>query len=243
MPSTDPSDTRADVRDRIVAAASAMLTADGPVAVTTRAVAQAAGVQPPTIYRLFGDKDGLLEAVAEHVMAEFVARKATEVASTAGEVDPVDDLRHGWRRQVEFGLAHPALHHLFSDPDRVSGSEAARQGRRILAERVRRVAATGRLRVDESRAADMLTASSIGVIRVLLATPGRTLDDPLVEHAYDALAREILIDAPSTSDAVLTTTTAFRSVVPYLDELSDAERTLLCDWLDRVVDGRASSHS
>ncbi|WP_338419811.1 TetR family transcriptional regulator [Streptomyces klenkii] len=32
---------------------------------TTRAVAAAAGVQAPAIYRLFGDKDGLLEAVAE----------------------------------------------------------------------------------------------------------------------------------------------------------------------------------
>ena len=45
-------------------------------AVTTRAVADAAGVQAPTLYRLFGDKDGLMEAVAEHVMAAFVHAKA-----------------------------------------------------------------------------------------------------------------------------------------------------------------------
>jgi AcrR family transcriptional regulator len=33
----------------------------------------AAGVQPPAIYRFFGDKDGLLEAVAEHGYATFIA--------------------------------------------------------------------------------------------------------------------------------------------------------------------------
>jgi AcrR family transcriptional regulator len=36
----------------------------GRRAVTTRAVAAGAGVQAPTIYRLFGDKDGLLDALA-----------------------------------------------------------------------------------------------------------------------------------------------------------------------------------
>jgi AcrR family transcriptional regulator len=43
--------------------------------VTTRSVALAAGVQPPTIYRLFGDKDGLLDAVAEHGFAHYAANK------------------------------------------------------------------------------------------------------------------------------------------------------------------------
>ena len=58
-----------DVRDRIVDAASALLASGGPSAVTTRAVAADAGVQAPTIYRQFGDKDGLLQAVAERAPA------------------------------------------------------------------------------------------------------------------------------------------------------------------------------
>ena len=56
-----------------------LLRDEGPGAVTTRGVAQAAGVQAPAIYRLFGDKDGLLEAVAESVMSSFVAAKASVV--------------------------------------------------------------------------------------------------------------------------------------------------------------------
>jgi AcrR family transcriptional regulator len=43
--------------------------------VTTRAVAEAAGVQAPTIYRLFGDENGLLDAVAEHGFASYLEDK------------------------------------------------------------------------------------------------------------------------------------------------------------------------
>ncbi len=64
-------------------------------------------MQAPAIYRLFGDKDGLLEAVAEHVMDGYVAEKSAHVAAT--EIDPVEDLRAGWTSHVEFGLANPAL--------------------------------------------------------------------------------------------------------------------------------------
>ncbi len=115
-------------------AAAYLLRDEGPGAVTTRGVAQAAGVQAPAIYRLFGDKDGLLEAVAEHVMAAFVADKASAVAvAAAADVDPVQELTDGWRRQIEFGLANPALFALLSDPRRVAGSPAARSGKEVLA--------------------------------------------------------------------------------------------------------------
>ena len=54
-PAAEPiSSTRA----RILEAAYALLQAAGPDAITTRAVATAAKVQVPTIYRAFGDKQG-----------------------------------------------------------------------------------------------------------------------------------------------------------------------------------------
>ncbi len=98
---------RDGVRLRLIRVASSLLADKGTAAVTTRAVAQAAGMQAPAIYRLFGDKDGLLEAVAEHVMDGYVAEKSAHVAAT--ESDPVEDLRAGWTSHVEFGLANPAL--------------------------------------------------------------------------------------------------------------------------------------
>jgi AcrR family transcriptional regulator len=99
-----------DTRTRIVEAAARLLGEDGPDAVTTRRVAEHAGVQAPAIYRLFGDKDGLLDAVAEHVLATYVAAKASVVESAAADgVDPLEDLRAGWQQQVDFGLANPAV--------------------------------------------------------------------------------------------------------------------------------------
>src|SRR3954464_6242890 len=104
-----------DTRGRIVAVAARLLHEQGSGAVTTRGVAEKAGVQAPTIYRLFGDKNGLLEAVAEHTMATFVSAKARAVAAeTAADLDPVEDLRVSWDRQLEFSLANPAVYRLLS---------------------------------------------------------------------------------------------------------------------------------
>ena len=133
---------RADVRSRIIDVAAQLLRDEGPTAVTTRGVAEQAGVQAPMIYRLFGDKDGLLEAVAEHVMAAYVAAKTeiAEAASAAG-IDPLTDLRAAWQTQIDFGVGNPSLFQLLSDPDRVRQSPAARAGREVLQARIHRVAA------------------------------------------------------------------------------------------------------
>src|SRR5437660_5036181 len=95
-------------RERIVTAAAELLEAGGPDAISTRAVAAAAGVQPPTIYRLFGDKQGLLDVVAAHGFASYLATKT--IREPTG--DPVADLRAGWDEHVELGLAKPALYRL-----------------------------------------------------------------------------------------------------------------------------------
>src|SRR6202044_1126858 len=105
----DATDTRSSTRERIVDVAARLLGEGGQAAVTTRGVAERAGVQAPTIYRLFGDKDGLLDAVAEHVMTGFTAAKASAAAAAAADVDPLDDLRHGWDMTIDFGLANPEL--------------------------------------------------------------------------------------------------------------------------------------
>src|ERR1700753_4064240 len=107
---------RADVRSRIIDVAAQLLRDEGPAAVTTRGVAERAGVQAPAIYRLFGDKAGLLEAVAEHVMPPRVDAKAADVeAASAADVDPLEDLRAGWQSQIDFSLANPDVFRFLSD--------------------------------------------------------------------------------------------------------------------------------
>src|ERR1700744_1943264 len=105
-------------RARIVEVAAELLATGGRDSVSTRAVALAAGTQAPAIYRLFGDKDGLLEAVAEYGFASYLARKPP-VAPTA---DPVAGLKAGWDLHIDFGLENPALFSLMYD-------DAAARGR------------------------------------------------------------------------------------------------------------------
>lgn len=230
--------SRSDTRTTIIEAAARLLHEDGPSAVTTRGVAEAAGMQAPAIYRLFGDKDGLLEAVAEHVLAEFVAIKVESVrAETVECADPVDDLRAGWSHQVEFGLSHPAVFALLNDADRTERSPAAQSGWDVLTARVHRIAAAGRLRVSEKRAVELVHAAGTGAIQSLLATPAAQRDVGLADEMLEAVLGRILTDAPVTADdRPRAATVAFRTLAPDLPGLSDAERRLLVEWLDRTID-------
>jgi len=223
-----------DPRSAIVTAAARLLHDGGEPAVTTRAVAQAAGVPAPTLFRLFGDKDGLLEAVAEQVMAAYVADKTTAAAGEGG--DPVDDLRAAWRAHVEFGLTNPHLFGLLSAPGRLQRSPAATAGLEVLASRVARVAAGGRLRVSESRATTMIHAAGTGAVLALLEVPEDQRDEGLADAMLDAVLGQVLATAPapSTADPVALAV-AFHAAVPDLPALSDGERALLTEWLSRTV--------
>jgi AcrR family transcriptional regulator len=234
----DPTDARSATRARVVDVAAHLLQSEGPAAVTTRAVAEGAGVQAPTIYRLFGDKDGLLEAVAEHVMAAHVAAKtAKEAAAVAADSDALDDLATSWRSQIDFGLANPAVFRMLSDPSRVQRSPAAQSGQRVLESRVHRVAATGRLRVSEQRAVGLIQSAGVGVIQVLLSMTPEHRDPGLADSIYAAVLASILTDAPTrTDDPSTATVVAFRALAPGLEALTVPERELLTEWLDRVID-------
>jgi AcrR family transcriptional regulator len=234
----DPTDARSATRARVVDVAAHLLQSDGPAAVTTRAVAEGAGVQAPTIYRLFGDKDGLLEAVAEHVMAAHVAAKtAKEAAAVAADSDALDELATSWRSQIDFGLANPAVFRMLSDPSRVQRSPAAQSGQRVLESRVHRVAATGRLRVSEQRAVGLIQSAGVGVIQVLLSMTPEHRDPGLADSIYAAVLASILTDAPTrTDDPSTATVVAFRALAPGLESLTVPERELLTEWLDRVID-------
>lgn len=234
-PDTAPAlDTRRDVRDRILEQAQRLLSEDGASAVTTRAVAAAAGVQPPTIYRLFGDKDGLVDALTEHVMAAYVDTKA---ATASGAADPVADLRAGWRTHVEFGLANPELYRLLATHRAPGASPATVRGIEVLRTRVRALAAAGLLRVSEERALSMIHAAGNGTVLALLEVPPGDRDAGLADAMLDAVLASVLATAPAAHDtATSAVAVTFATVLDDLPGLSDAERTLLGEWLARSVE-------
>src|SRR5918998_2872863 len=157
----------AGTRSRIVRAAAGLLADGGREVVSTRAVAAAAGVQAPTIYRQFGDMRGLLDEVASYGFSTYLRDKTRRERAE----DPVEDLRQGWDLHVEFGVANPALYKLmYGDPRPGAELTAALEASEILYGLVRRVAEAGRLRVGVERAARMIYATGVGVTLTLLGT-------------------------------------------------------------------------
>jgi AcrR family transcriptional regulator len=228
---TEPPDTRA----RILAATLTLLGRGGRDAVTTRAVAAAAGVQAPTIYRLFGDKGGLLDAVAEHGFAAYLRGKSARPAGP----DPVDDLRAGWDLHVAFGLANPAIFALMIDPLAGAASPAAAAGRRVLAGLVHRIAVAGRLRVSEQRAADLVHAAGSGTILSLIATAEAERDLGLSDDAREAVIAAITTSKPAVRKATPAgAAIALRAVLDDATALSAGERQLLDEWLARIATAR-----
>ncbi|MFI5909986.1 TetR/AcrR family transcriptional regulator [Dactylosporangium sp. NPDC051541] len=222
--------SREQTRTRIVEVAARLLREQGAAAVTVRAVAQEAGLQAPTIYRFFEDKDALLDAVAEHVMAVYVADKA----KTPALADPVEDLRAGWRTQIDFGLANGALYTLMSDLTRTRPSPAAEAGREVLRARVHRIAAAGRLRVPEDRAVALIQAAGTGAVLTILSTPPELRDPTLADDLLTAVLAVMLNDVAAVpSDTPTAVAVAFQAVAPTLPTLTPAERSLLSEWLSR----------
>jgi AcrR family transcriptional regulator len=221
-----------EMRGRIVRAAAELLAQGGRGAVTTRAAASRAGVSPPVIFRLFGEKDGLLSAVAEHGYARFAAAKAPLQPTD----DPVDDLRTAWSLTVEFGLSNPELFLLiYGEPHSAAMAAAVRGGAQRMHARIQRAAAAGRLRVAESLAADIMQASARGTVLTWLGQP-----DDQHDPAFITAMREAMISAVTTETAALpepglaSAARTLKANLPGQASLSPAEHHLLTDWLDRL---------
>lgn len=223
-----------DMRGRILKAASSLLAEGGRDALTTRAVVAAAGIQQPTLYRLFGDKTGLLDAVAEAGLASYVASKAT----AEPDPDPLTDFRMGWDRHVGFGLTHPALFAIiWGDPDPARVSPAAVAGQAALRRKVQALAAAGLLRVSEARAMNLAHATCTGAVLALLSMPDKDRDLQLTTAAREAVIAAITLSASATAKPGPTgAAIALRASLADAVTLTPGERLLLSELLDRIAD-------
>ena len=229
-------------------AAAELLATRGRNAVTTRAVSAAAGVQPPTIYRQFGDMQGLLGVVARETLAVHVREQAARTLTN----DPVEDLRRGWDLHIAFGLANPdAFALLYSAPSSAAYKSVIHEGVAVLQGLVARIAEAGRLRVGVVHATVLIHAAGTGVTLTLAGTPPEERDPRLSETMREAILTAVTVpasakaprggtDAAAAAERVAVHAVALRTLLTDAPNvLSPAERQLLTDWLDRLATARS----
>ncbi len=233
IPSSEDAAADGDVRSRILSAASRLIAEGGREAATTRAVATAAGVQPPTIYRLFGDKQGLLEAVAEHDLAAYVAAKARRTPNP----NPIEDLREGWDAHIAFSLSNPGLFAILAgDPQSKEASPSAKAGRETLRRRMRRLASAGLLKTSEDRATDLWHAAGTGLVFALLSQPEATRDPGLSAFTRETILAAIAAGVETRAERRPQSAAAeLRASLDSIGGLSAGERLLLEELLDRIA--------
>jgi AcrR family transcriptional regulator len=228
-----------DTRERLLEAAERLLDASPDRDVATRDVCREAGVGLPVLYRHFGDKNGLLRAVVDHGFDRYLATKRAAEPSD----DPVEDLRNGWDTHTEFALSHPAVYRLMFSPSFAEVPAAAGEAMAILRDVLVRCAAAGVLEADVDLAAQAIMSANVGVALSLVTQPERYRDPALSRSVRDAVHRELLTPeafaarapAPAASPAPVANQLAALVAADSEAPLSDAERRLLAEWLERLA--------
>jgi AcrR family transcriptional regulator len=224
-----------DPRERMIRATVELLASGGPDAVSTRAVCAAADVQTPTIYRHFGDMQGLLDAAVSRSFENYLEVKRRR----SREPDPVNDLRRGWDLHVEFGLTNPGVYALlYGEPRPDNRPAAVQEGEAILRGLIERIAAAGRLRVDVDRAVQMIHSACRGVTLNLISTPVAERDQGVSTAMREAILSALTTDASPSEDGAddlrARRAVALKAVLGESPVLTRAETALLSDWLDRL---------
>jgi AcrR family transcriptional regulator len=227
-------------RDRLLLAAADLLDAAQGGEVSTRAICEAAGVQAPTLYHHFGNKQNLLDAVITHGFKAFLAQRAAAPAQAGS--DPIDDIRRGWDLHVRYGIENPNFYSRIygrAVPGRPCGVVAEVEA--MILEALQPAAAQRRLRVAPEHAARQIFAASTGVVLTLISQPPEAIDLALSDDVRDAILAQISTPAdgrrrvdpdpaPLASGAI-----ALRSALKNdTGPLTEGEAALLAEWLGRL---------
>ena len=223
-----------DIRTRVLETASALLQVSNDHDISTRAVSEAVGVGAPVLYRLFGDKNGLLSAVVDHAFEGYLREKRAQPPSP----DPSDGLYAAWDAHVQFALANPIVYRVAYAPalDNVpAGVEKARQ---LLLERCDRCAQAGQLRTTPAQAAQAMMAACVGICLCLLSLPATFTDPDLSKRVRDAVLSGLLIKRSAPKNPTRTLKTVSLQLAALIraapTPLTNAEIRVLLQWLDTI---------
>jgi AcrR family transcriptional regulator len=181
----------ATTRERLIDAATQLLDAGGPPAVTLREVGRLAGVSHNAPYKHFAGKEDLLAAVAARELDRRAAAGGTDDMPAA---DAVRDRMHAY---VRWALRYPARFRLTfgpwttGSPELAAAATAARAG---LVVTVARAQADGTLPAgDPERVTALIQATAHGAVDLALSghlsSAGKGHADP--DDLVDDLLRHL----------------------------------------------------
>jgi AcrR family transcriptional regulator len=160
---------RGDRRQDLLSAAAQRFVADGIRATTMEDIARDAGAGKATLYRYFGNKDAVIDALLERESERF-ARGVELAAAAVEDADAVARLEAAFVAGVRFFVDHPLLVRDRDEEPAVllprvtaDGGPMVRRGLALFANLIAEGIATGELRrVDAVAAAEV-------VIRLILS--------------------------------------------------------------------------
>ncbi|MGW1349662.1 TetR/AcrR family transcriptional regulator [Streptomyces sp. NPDC002409] len=177
-------------RERILQATAELLATKAASAISTRAICDLAGVGMPEIYRQFGDKQGLLTAVADVGFERFLANKRRNPLTD----DPVADLRAAWDSHVAFALRNPHLYRLMFTPATEPGPRAIEDAQALLLAAVERCRDAGRLRTTPELAGRSILSANVGVCLMALSFPESFGGPDVSQSVRDAVIGKVTGD-------------------------------------------------
>lgn len=226
---------------KLLEAAARLLAESNGAAITTRSICDLAGVQAPTLYHHFGDKQGLLDAVVAYGFEQYLRAKRAHAQSD----DPIGDIASGWDHHVAFALENPSFYAvMYGQATPGKRPAAAADAEALLLSLLTRAAGHGRLAVAPEIAAKLILAANVGVALALITTPPADRDIAISDRARDAILASVIRAVPAATPShgagmanpVVLSAIALHAALDVrgATSLEPNEIALLKDWLNRL---------
>lgn len=188
---------KSDSRVRLLEAASELIREKGPNGASVRAICEAAGVHPPTLYHYFSDLNGLYSAVMESVCAAYADSNPPDEV-----VQPTARILDVWDTMMRTARKHPGIIDLMNN-QLVNGHipHLMQIHYRQLITSFKQLSKDNKMRVKPRVAAHMYWASAQGMASLIAASRhGIPLPKGAIRAAHDALLTSIFEGSPTDSD-------------------------------------------
>ncbi|MFE2288049.1 TetR/AcrR family transcriptional regulator [Streptomyces sp. NPDC059443] len=211
-------------RERILEATAELLATKDALAISTRVICERAKVGMPEIYRQFGDKEGLLTAVADLGFERFLANKRRNPLTE----DPVADLRTAWDSHVAFALRNPHLYRLMFTPTGEVKPQGIKEAQALLLSAVERCRDAGRLRTAPELAGQSILSANVGVCLMALSFPEPFGSLDISQSVRDAVIGKVTGDEREDSRITAATVLA-QALVGTLTGTAPADEAAVAD--------------